>query len=65
MRLFFKDINNPEKNKRFYFRLYRIGKESFTAWYRRHFKVLQHAGSGGKNHLLEKGHTRWNRKGRW
>jgi hypothetical protein len=65
MKQFYKELNNPQKEKRFFYRFYRIGKDSIAAWYNRHNKLLKHAGVGGKSHLLEKGHIQWNRKGRW
>jgi hypothetical protein len=65
MKLFYKELFDPEKEKRFFYRFYRIGKDTLSAWYQRHSKTLKHAGVGGKNHLLEKGHVHWNRKGRW
>jgi hypothetical protein len=65
MKFFYKQLFDPEKEKRFFYRFYRIGKDTLSAWYQRHSKTLKHAGVGGKNHLLEKGHVQWNRKGRW
>jgi hypothetical protein len=65
MKLFYKNLFNSEKEKRFSYRLSKMGRHSMSAWYRRHMKVLKHAGLGGKRHVLEKGHIQWNRKGRW
>ncbi len=65
MKLFYKNLFDPEKEKRCFYRLSTFGKVNMTAWYRRHMKILKHAGLGGRNHLLEKGHVQWNRKGRW
>ncbi len=65
MKLFFKGFDDSGKNKRFYYRIFNMGKNVFNSWTFRHTKILKHAGSGGKNHSLEKGHVFWNRKGRW
>jgi hypothetical protein len=65
MKLFYKSLFNPEKEKRFFYRLSKADRHSMAACYRRHIKVLKHVGLGGKRHLLEKGHVQWNRKGRW
>lgn len=64
MKLFFRGVDHPVR-KRFYYRFLHYSKDIASAWYRRHNKILKHAGLGGKNHLLKKGHVRWNRKGRW
>ena len=43
----------------------KFGKKIYSAWPTHHINVLIHSGLGGKNHLMEKGHINWNRKGRW
>lgn len=65
MRQFYKQLFDPEKQKRFFFRFFRVGKNTFSAWYQHHNKILKHAGLGGKSHLLEGNRGQWNRKGRW
>lgn len=63
--MFFRNIKNDDRNKRFFYRFFRRGKDIASAWYERHVKSLRIAGFGGKTHTLEKGHVNWNRKGRW
>lgn len=65
MKPFYKETSEATKNKQFFYRFYRVSKQKISTWYNRHSKILRHAGLGGKNHLLEKGHVSWNRKGRW
>jgi len=65
MKMFYKMLFNPEKEKRFFYRIYKMKKTTLSAWYRRHTQNLKHAGLGGKNHIIGKGHVPWNRKGRW
>jgi len=63
--MFYKKLDDSANEKRFYYRLYRMGKDMVVSWYQRHNRIIKHAGFGGKSHLLEKGHVQWNRKGRW
>ncbi len=65
MKLFYKQLYQANQNRRHYYRFFKYGKEMLSAWYERHSKIFKRTGSGGKNHLLEKGHVQWNRKGRW
>ena len=65
MKYFYRSLFSTPTNKRFFYRLVRVGNTRQGAWSLRHIKILKHAGLGGKNHLLVKGHVQWNRKGRW
>jgi hypothetical protein len=65
MKFFYKEVSDSKKSKQFFYRFYRVGRQKISTWYNRHTKTLRHVGLGGKNHLLEKGHVSWNRKGRW
>ena len=65
MKLFYKDLSDPTKNKRFFYRMLRAGRTDLSILFQRHSKILMHAGLGGKSHVFGKGHISWNRKGRW
>jgi hypothetical protein len=65
MKLFYKELFDPTKNKRFFYRLLSTGRRDLSILYQRHSKILKHAGLGGKSHVIGKGHIPWNRKGRW
>ncbi len=65
MKQFYKQLFDPGKQKRFFFRFFRAGKDRLAAWSEHHQKILKHAGLGGKSHVIEKGRGQWNRKGRW
>ena len=65
MKLFYKELADPTRKKRFFYRIFKKSRWDLSNLYRRHNKILKHAGLGGKSHVIGKGHVPWNRKGRW